>query len=139
MDVVDRIFGILNERQEKPKHFAESIGLSSGNVSDWKSRRSKPSSDTLAKIANYFGVSMEFLLTGKESATIFNISDVQNSNGVGQVNAPLTVTPYGGLTVEELEMINIFRSLNFKRRLELLNKAVTLGDEEKAASVSGSK
>ncbi|MCL2698474.1 MAG: helix-turn-helix domain-containing protein [Oscillospiraceae bacterium] len=36
--------------------------MSTGNVSDWKSRRSKPNIDTLPKIADYFDVSVDYLL-----------------------------------------------------------------------------
>ena len=36
-------------------------------LSNWKSGRSTPSTKTLQKIADYFGVSIEYLMTGKEA------------------------------------------------------------------------
>lgn len=37
-------------------------------LSNWKSGRSTPSTKTLRKIADYFGVSIEYLMTGKQSS-----------------------------------------------------------------------
>lgn len=38
------------------------VGASSGNMSDWKAGRSAPNVDKLIKIADYFGVTTDFLL-----------------------------------------------------------------------------
>jgi len=47
---------------------AKSTGISTSTLSDWKTGRSTPKVDKLIKIANYFGVSLEYLLTGGESS-----------------------------------------------------------------------
>ena len=44
------------------KQLADAIGVSPGNVSDWKSGRSKPSAEVLARIAKFLGVSTDYLL-----------------------------------------------------------------------------
>ena len=41
---------------------AEELGLSRSVFSDWKSGKSMPKADKLVKIANYFGVSIEYFL-----------------------------------------------------------------------------
>ena len=41
---------------------SKTTGISSGNISDWKSGRSKPSAETLIKIAEYFDCSIDYLL-----------------------------------------------------------------------------
>lgn len=41
-------------------------GVSQSTLSDWKRGRSTPKQDKLQKIADYFGVSLEYLTTGKE-------------------------------------------------------------------------
>lgn len=41
---------------------SKDTGISSGNISDWKSGRSKPNAETLIKIAEYFSCSVDYLL-----------------------------------------------------------------------------
>lgn len=44
------------------KDLSQNVGVSSGNISDWKSGRSKPNIDTIIKIADYLDVSVDYLL-----------------------------------------------------------------------------
>lgn len=41
-------------------------GITKSTFSDWKSGRSKPKNEKLQKIADYFGVTIDYLMTGKE-------------------------------------------------------------------------
>ena len=41
---------------------SEATGITKSTFSDWKSDRSKPKVDKLQKLANYFGVSIEYFL-----------------------------------------------------------------------------
>ena len=49
-----------------PGGVARELGLSRSTLRDWKLGRT-PRVDTLMKIADYFGVSVEYLMTGKET------------------------------------------------------------------------
>ena len=62
LEVIDKIFEILKEKNLTAKNMADSIGISNGNISDWKSGKSKPSITVLPKIADYLGVSTDYLL-----------------------------------------------------------------------------
>lgn len=44
---------------------AKDIGLATTVFSDWKSGKSKPKADKLKKIADYFGVTIEYFLEQK--------------------------------------------------------------------------
>ena len=44
------------------KDLSQNVGVSSGNISDWKSGRSKPNIDTIIKIADYLNCSVDYLL-----------------------------------------------------------------------------
>lgn len=44
----------------------EPLGFSSATISTWKKNNRSPRSDDLFKIAQYIGVSMEWLLTGQK-------------------------------------------------------------------------
>lgn len=56
---------LLEERGEKTINVARATGISNGTFSDWKNGRSKPNPTTLKKIADYFGVSVDYLITGE--------------------------------------------------------------------------
>ncbi len=58
---------LLKQQGVKPAHVANATGLSSVLFSDWKSGKSKPKADKLKKIADYFGVPVEYFL--EESVT----------------------------------------------------------------------
>lgn len=52
---------LCNERNTKPNNVAKALGIPSGSVTDWKNGRT-PRSTTAQKLADYFGVSVDYLL-----------------------------------------------------------------------------
>lgn len=61
----ERFSALCKEHNETPNSVAKIIGVSSGSVTAWK-RGTDPRNATLAKIADYFDVTTDFLL-GKET------------------------------------------------------------------------
>lgn len=59
-----RVEELLNERQIKPGNFYKDIGIVPQAFYDWKKKDQVPYATTALKIARYFGVSVEYLLTG---------------------------------------------------------------------------
>lgn len=53
---------------------SQSLGLSKGSVTSWKNG-AIPNGETLLKFANYFNVSTDYLLTGKEKYKDLNSSE----------------------------------------------------------------
>jgi transcriptional regulator with XRE-family HTH domain len=53
--------GLCNEKGITPSRAALEIGLSKVSVSNWKSKRNYPTDANLQKIADYFGVTVEYL------------------------------------------------------------------------------
>lgn len=49
---------------------SKETGVSQSTLSDWKRGISTPKNDKLQKIANYFGVSLTYLLTGEDDEKI---------------------------------------------------------------------
>lgn len=60
----DTFIELCNQKDVKPNPVARSLGIPSGSVTDWKNGRT-PRDTTLKKLADYFGVSVDYLL-GKE-------------------------------------------------------------------------
>lgn len=46
---------------------SKATGVTQSTLSDWKRGRSTPKSENMKKLADYFGVSIDYLMTGKES------------------------------------------------------------------------
>lgn len=46
---------------------AKATGISTGSLSDWKKGRSSPKADKLQKIADYFGVTVDYLLGNEQN------------------------------------------------------------------------
>ena len=57
---------LLKERKIKTKALAEAIGIKRQSISDYCLGRTTPKYPALVKLADYFGVSCDFLLTGVE-------------------------------------------------------------------------
>ena len=51
-----------------PNKVARILGIGPSSFTDWK-KGSTPRTDKLKKIADYFGVSVEYLMTGQEKST----------------------------------------------------------------------
>ena len=67
-------YDIYRELCEKngltPSGAAAKIGFNRASVTVWKSSGSAPKGELLLKIAAFFGVSTDYLLTGKEPASL---------------------------------------------------------------------
>lgn len=59
---------LLEERNLKAADVCRNTGLPSSLFSEWKRGKSTPKADKLQKIADYFGVSLVFLMTGKNES-----------------------------------------------------------------------
>ena len=62
------LFILMEEKKVTQKALADAIGVSQGNISDWKSGRSSPSSDVLAKIAQFLNVPMDYILGNDDNS-----------------------------------------------------------------------
>lgn len=58
---------LLKQRNEKYSDVSKATGIPYSTFTDWKAGRYTPKQDKLQKIADYFGVSFEYLTTGKDS------------------------------------------------------------------------
>ena len=59
-----RVEQLMQERQIKPGDFYAGVGIVPQAFYDWKKKDQVPYATTALKIAQYFGVSVEYLLTG---------------------------------------------------------------------------
>ncbi|MGI5896095.1 MAG: helix-turn-helix domain-containing protein [Oscillospiraceae bacterium] len=53
---------LLHQKNVTPYRVSKETGISTATLSDWKKGRSTPKMDKMQKIADYFGVSVDYLL-----------------------------------------------------------------------------
>ena len=59
---------LRDERKVRDADVVKETGITKSTFSDWKNGRSKPKQEKLQKIADYFGVTVDYLMTGKEES-----------------------------------------------------------------------
>lgn len=59
---LDNFFNLMIDKGITAKKLSEATGISTGNISDWKSGRSLPSAPKLDIIADYLDCSVDYLL-----------------------------------------------------------------------------
>lgn len=67
MAFYDKFVNLCASIGEKPTPVAQKLGISKGTVASWKRRGNDPTDAYLAKIANYFGVSVDDLTGDTEN------------------------------------------------------------------------
>lgn len=59
---IHNLFRIIEEKGISAKKFSDDTGISTGNISDWKSGRCCPSIKALITIADYLDISLDYLV-----------------------------------------------------------------------------
>ena len=131
MTISARIFALLKEQGKTQTALATHIGIRVATVSAWKAQNTDPSANLLGKIAEFFGVSVDYLVTGKEYAPA--PSQTVNQGIFGDRNHNNTVTINGNISLEvseiEGELLKVCASLDIRRKNALLTYAYKLENE----------
>lgn len=69
MDIIDRIFELVDKQFKEQKDFAAAVGVSDDTVSDWRRRKSASctKSKHLTRIAEVLGTTTDYLTKGEVS------------------------------------------------------------------------
>lgn len=71
----ERYCYLRDNKKVKDADVARNTGIPKSTFSDWKSGKSAPKQDKLQKIADYFGVTVDYLMTGKDPQIDYLYSD----------------------------------------------------------------
>ena len=89
MEIIDRIYDLIKTRNTNANRVTKGCGLNSNIFTFWKNGRQKPSLDALIKIANYFNVSLDYLVglkTLSEQDTLNNATINSILNRISQLD-----------------------------------------------------
>ena len=90
MDIVDRMFELVDRKYSEQREFAADLNVSPSMVSAWRSRKSNSYNKRLDQIASLLGCTVTYLVTG-------------------EVPEPTDHTD--GLSAAELGLLGLFRRL----------------------------
>ena len=115
MLISDRIFERLNEISMSQKEFALKTGILQSTISEWKKKKTNPSSDKIMTICSVLNVSPGWLLSGAESSRnksrYKDYIIVDNKSEIGML-----VEKYNGLSKSDRERVmgymDAFASIN---------------------------
>lgn len=130
MTISNRIFDLMKAQHKTQTDLANAIGVRQATVSAWKAKNCDPSANLIAPIAEYLGVSCDYLCTGKP----FTPAALDVKQGIfGDGNNNNAVTIHDGSTAAasefEQELLRVYGSLDAKGKYALLTYAYQLESE----------
>ena len=66
MTIGEKILGLIHERGMTQKQFSESTGILQSTISEWKKKKTNPTSEKIMVICKVLDVTPEWLLSGIE-------------------------------------------------------------------------
>lgn len=129
MTVSERIFYLLERQGKRQSDLAKLLNVRPTTVCEWKSGKREPSGVHYEKIADYFGVSLDYLIAGKEprGAPIQQIIGNSNSHNF------VTIAGENAINVSEYEreLLTVCAGFDIRRKTALLTYAYDLEKEIK--------
>lgn len=67
MEIIERITQTLKEKNKLAIDLCHVLDIQTSTMSTWKTKNRNPPAEYMPTIANFLGVSLDYLLTGKEA------------------------------------------------------------------------
>ena len=130
MTLTDRRFDLLNKKGKTQTDIARLLNVRPTTVSEWKKGKYTPTVEHCVTLAEYFGVSLDYLITGREprGAPVQQIIGNNNSN-----NTAIAGDAAGAVLTEyERELLKVAGAFDMRRKTELLNFAYQIEKQIKS-------
>lgn len=115
---------------------SKDTGVSQTALSNWRLGKSVPTTNTLQKLADYFGVTIDYLLAGNKNENISDNNRLTDkdkrdiSNDIESIMKKLSSKEYGPASFDGEELSEESASL-FKEELEIALKRLKFINKEK--------
>lgn len=140
METSQRIFEIMLKKGLKQKELSDFTNIPTSTISTWKRKHVDPDVKYIPQIADFLGVSIEYLITGNDNTNCTDINSESRStisntgiliNGdanqsKNSINSPEIKEPQDEVTQE---MIKVFKSLSVKEKIKVLNMVYEMKGE----------
>ena len=121
MTISERIFKLLAEKNMKQKDFAAQAGIANSTVSEWKKKKTNPSSDKIMDICAVLRVTPEQLLTGKGIEDVDRIETISES-GITPLDMQIIEDYHGLQDAQKKRLLTYVETLKKLEALEKLEK-----------------
>lgn len=111
---------LRKEKGQSQREFADSIGVSNGAVAMWETNKRMPDLDMIVKIANYYNVSLDYLLTN-------------NITSFKELGLNKTSKDSHTITSDEGELLNYYNELSQKDKRWIMGQIIDLIKKEEYA------
>lgn len=102
-DLVKRIDMLLEQHKLSRNQFLKICKINSNFLNDLEKKGISPSLDKIISIANYFNISIDYLVFGRKNPT----SDLSDTIEINKI------------TTDEQELLKIYRHLDRKRKIKV--------------------
>ena len=124
----NRIKMLREQEGLKQSDLAVLLNVTQATLSNWECGRYEPDQDSLKILSKRFDVSIDYLLGASDSPLkVYNAQNIHNSN---LVQGSGSVVVGESFSKEETELLRIYRSLDVRGRVRLLNTAFALEDKK---------
>ena len=114
----DNFYNACISRGIKPNPLAKELNIASGSMTSWKNGKI-PNGETLLKISEYLGVSVDYLL-GRVDEPTATIKTVQG------YAPPKILEEQNNLDELSKELLKTFKKLSFRDKISVLNYALNI-------------
>lgn len=114
-----RIKKLAKENNTTIYKMSQEIGQGKNIINSLEQRNSSPSIEIIGKIADYFEVSIDYLV-GREEKGNINISEIEKMENNQIANRDINIEKGEKLEPLEIELLRSFRKCNKKKQLEIL-------------------
>gem|GEM_PF-871925 len=134
MSFIQRTIDLLKKSGKKQRELADFIGVPERTIGTWKERGTDPPAKCAPLIADFFNVSVNWLLTGEDKPPLNSIAGDVNGSAFIQGTNKGSVTVHNGherpLSDEAAELLKLYEGLPLKKRVKLLQAAIELSESE---------
>lgn len=113
-----RLKELRNEKGISQAELGRSIGVERSTICQYEKGSRMPDNNTLIKIADYFGVSIDFLLERKEQKNDYAIKDAIDVGELEMYPIPLLGEVVAGIPIESQENLEGYVYINHKPKEE---------------------
>ena len=143
--MIDRIHALAKEMGVSISTIEKNVGLSNGIIGKWK--KQSPTCDKLKLVADYFGVSIDYLVTGEEPhnntdishSTIGAVGDYSKGTVTMNTDSIEMKSKSKGKSKQDIsditkEIIKISENLPMKEQVRLLNMVYDFEEQYKKSN-----
>ncbi|MCM1221519.1 MAG: helix-turn-helix domain-containing protein [Lachnospiraceae bacterium] len=132
MTIAERIFDLAKAQRKRQSDIARALNVRATTVSEWRKGKHEVSAAYYPKLAEFFGVSLDYLITGKEprgapSAPVQQIIGNNNTH-----NTAIAGGLDSDITALDLELLKVVAGFDIRAKTEVLHFAYQIEKQIKS-------